>query len=172
MGFKISKIFARRECPICECPRPEPMSLFKIIWPVFILACLVVGLITYIAYLKRKEKSDETRRMNHDLSEINDIKRGLRNAIEELQRIEAAVRLPPPPTPADLLRQLISAVAPLWTHGGQEEEEDRCSICLAPFSEGEFVRTLKFGHLFHELCCDQWFQRSFTCVYCRQSLFE
>ena len=93
----------------------------------------------------------------------------LRKATDELLRMRAAARPQPAPTPEALFWQLITAAAPLGAFDGQGGS--CCSICLEPFFKGAAVRQLKCGHLFHALCCDQWFGKSLTCGFCRQALF-
>ena len=100
---------------------------------------------------------------------VEALKRKLRKATDELLRMRAAARPQPAPTPEALFWQLITAAAPLGAFDGQGGS--CCSICLEPFFKGAAVRQLKCGHLFHALCCDQWFGKSLTCGFCRQALF-
>lgn len=49
----------------------------------------------------------------------------------------------------------------------KEEEDQRCSICLDDFEDGEMVEFLDCFHLFHAHCIDQWLPLSQTCPVCR-----
>lgn len=46
---------------------------------------------------------------------------------------------------------------------GNELEETSCSICLDDFSDGQRVRKLPCGHVFHIACVDAWLKRTATC---------
>jgi|GEM_PF-2251608 len=51
--------------------------------------------------------------------------------------------------------------------------EDQCAICLDTFQET--VGKVSFGkcnHLFHEVCLQEWFERSGSCPMCRRLLTE
>ena len=49
----------------------------------------------------------------------------------------------------------------------EEEEEDKCTICLSEFEEEEDVRRLPCMHLFHVECVDQWLGQNKRCPICR-----
>ena len=74
------------------------------------------------------------------------------------------------PSPAALLRQLITSVAPSWAYVRQGRQAESCSICSQSLRKGAVVRRLKCGHIFHAQCIDEWLKKSFTCGYCRQTL--
>ena len=44
---------------------------------------------------------------------------------------------------------------------------DRCTICLSNFVDGDKVRTLPCFHVFHKECIDEWLQRNQTCPICK-----
>ncbi|CAG0919403.1 unnamed protein product [Notodromas monacha] len=48
-----------------------------------------------------------------------------------------------------------------------DEEEDKCTVCLSDFEEGEDVRRLPCLHLFHRNCVDQWLTQNKACPICR-----
>lgn len=52
---------------------------------------------------------------------------------------------------------------------GEEEEEegDKCTICLSEFEVDEDVRRLPCFHLFHVECVDQWLGQNKRCPICR-----
>eukprot|EP00930_Biecheleria_cincta_P035712 TRINITY_DN24544_c0_g1_i2.p1 TRINITY_DN24544_c0_g1~~TRINITY_DN24544_c0_g1_i2.p1 ORF type:complete len:294 (+),score=35.56 TRINITY_DN24544_c0_g1_i2:169-1050(+) len=45
----------------------------------------------------------------------------------------------------------------------KELEETSCSICLDAFGNGQRVRKLPCGHMFHVACVDAWLKRTATC---------
>ena len=47
-----------------------------------------------------------------------------------------------------------------------------CSICLCDFEEGDQVRKLICGHLYHENCVMKWLEKNSTCPICKTSLKE
>lgn len=49
------------------------------------------------------------------------------------------------------------------------EEEETCPICLVEYEDGDEVRTLSCGHLFHKDCIDQWLSEHTSCPGCRQN---
>ncbi|ESP01849.1 hypothetical protein LOTGIDRAFT_138976, partial [Lottia gigantea] len=55
--------------------------------------------------------------------------------------------------------------------GDEEEENDdqleKCTICLSEFEDGEDVRRLPCMHLFHIECVDQWLCTNKKCPICR-----
>lgn len=50
---------------------------------------------------------------------------------------------------------------------GQEDNTEKCTICLCEFEEGEDVRRLPCMHLFHVSCVDQWLTTVKFCPLCR-----
>ena len=50
---------------------------------------------------------------------------------------------------------------------GEEEEADKCTICLSEFEVDEDVRRLPCMHLFHVECVDQWLSQNKRCPICR-----
>ncbi|UYV81556.1 RNF111 [Cordylochernes scorpioides] len=48
-----------------------------------------------------------------------------------------------------------------------DQEEEKCTICLSEFEEGENVRRLPCMHLFHMGCVDQWLGTNKRCPICR-----
>ena len=103
-------------------------------------------------------------------SEVDFFIKGKANAKVHLTGYyESAVRPPSAPSPAALLRQLISSVAPSWAHVRQGAAES-CNICSQLLRKGAAVRRLTCGHVFHAKCIDEWLKKSFTCGYCRQAL--
>ena len=103
-------------------------------------------------------------------SEVDFFMKGDTNAKVHLTGYYEAVRPPSAPSPAALLRQLISSVAPSWVYVRQGRQAESCSICSQSLQKGAVVRKLKCGHIFHAECIDEWLKKSFTCGYCRQAL--
>ena len=54
--------------------------------------------------------------------------------------------------------------------GEEEEEADKCTICLSEFEVDEDVRRLPCMHLFHVECVDQWLSQNKRCPICRSGL--
>ncbi|CAK9096219.1 unnamed protein product [Durusdinium trenchii] len=50
------------------------------------------------------------------------------------------------------------------------KEHAMCSVCLSDYVEGEALRRLPCGHLFHRRCADEWLHRSCRCPLCVQSI--
>ena len=101
-------------------------------------------------------------------SEVDFFMKGDTNAKVHLTGYyESAVR----PSPAALLRQLITSVAPSWAYVRQGRQAESCSICSQSLRKGAVVRKLKCKHVFHAECIDEWLKKSFTCGFCRQALF-
>lgn len=48
-----------------------------------------------------------------------------------------------------------------------DEEADKCTICLSEFEQEEDVRRLPCMHLFHVECVDQWLSQNKRCPICR-----
>lgn len=49
-----------------------------------------------------------------------------------------------------------------------ESNNNECSICLDDINNGESIRKLDCGHVFHTNCVEQWINTYSTCPYCRQ----
>merc|ERR1712083_1114723 len=49
----------------------------------------------------------------------------------------------------------------------EEDDVDKCTICLCEFEEDEDVRRLPCMHLFHVPCVDQWLGLNKRCPICR-----
>lgn len=49
----------------------------------------------------------------------------------------------------------------------EEEEDEKCTICLSVFQDDEDVRRLPCMHLFHTECVDQWLVTNKRCPICR-----
>jgi len=47
-----------------------------------------------------------------------------------------------------------------------------CSVCICAYEEGEQLRLLPCGHVFHLRCIDEWLQQNSTCPNCRQSVVQ
>jgi hypothetical protein len=47
-----------------------------------------------------------------------------------------------------------------------------CPICLDEFTPRSDVRVLPCGHIYHELCIDQWFLRNQNCCLCKMDIFH
>ena len=52
----------------------------------------------------------------------------------------------------------------------EEEEADKCTICLSEFEVEEDVRRLPCMHLFHVECVDQWLGQNKRCPICRADI--
>ena len=46
----------------------------------------------------------------------------------------------------------------------------QCAICISEFNEGEEVRNLPCGHMFHIGCIDEWLGLNVTCPLCKQDV--
>jgi len=49
-------------------------------------------------------------------------------------------------------------------------EDTQCVICCEDLGEGEAVRTLRCGHVYHKECVDVWLRRSRLCCLCKQPI--
>ena len=47
------------------------------------------------------------------------------------------------------------------------EEEDMCAVCLSELEEGDVLRMLVCGHVFHGECVDPWVIGQQTCPLCK-----
>ncbi|KAJ8765710.1 hypothetical protein K2173_014832 [Erythroxylum novogranatense] len=55
----------------------------------------------------------------------------------------------------------------------QHRPASECAVCLSEFHEGESVRGLRCGHVFHKDCLDKWLQQGFaTCPLCRTQVLS
>lgn len=50
--------------------------------------------------------------------------------------------------------------------------EHPCAICLEEFTPQSEVRVLPCGHIYHEVCIDQWFLRNQSCCFCKMGIFQ
>ncbi|KAG9451626.1 hypothetical protein H6P81_011591 [Aristolochia fimbriata] len=54
---------------------------------------------------------------------------------------------------------------------GSTEAVAECAVCLCVVEEGEEVRELQCGHVYHRECLDRWLEQSgVTCPLCRRSV--
>uniref|UniRef100_A0A5B7A6X6 Putative E3 ubiquitin-protein ligase RNF38-like n=1 Tax=Davidia involucrata TaxID=16924 RepID=A0A5B7A6X6_DAVIN len=54
---------------------------------------------------------------------------------------------------------------------GSEGTTEECAVCLYKIEEGDEIRELRCGHLFHRVCLDRWVGfRHQTCPLCRDFL--
>jgi len=58
-------------------------------------------------------------------------------------------------------------IASTWSTGPPGAQ---CVICVEDLSEGESVRTLPCGHIYHQECIDLWLQRSRLCCLCKRPI--
>ena len=151
----------------------RPVACITLSTPKLIVLMITPVVIIFLIYMavsiKWQEDFDKMREENK--RKIDDLNVSLAVVTVTLQETLAEADAAPKPTPAALLRQLITAVAPSWAYAGQVGQAEICNICLQPFQKGAVVRRLKCGHIFHAQCTDKWFQKSFTCGYCRRALF-
>mmetsp|Transcript_29039 Transcript_29039/g.74632 ORF Transcript_29039/g.74632 Transcript_29039/m.74632 type:complete len:151 (+) Transcript_29039:27-479(+) len=63
--------------------------------------------------------------------------------------------------------ELKPAAAPVTTRQEELSDEMSCSVCMAPYLDGETLRTLPCCHRFHRCCVDPWLARSNTCPICQ-----
>ncbi|XP_059286116.1 E3 ubiquitin-protein ligase At4g11680-like [Lycium ferocissimum] len=49
-------------------------------------------------------------------------------------------------------------------------DDAECSICLSTYDDGDELRELPCGHLFHCTCIDKWLYMSATCPLCKRSI--
>ncbi|KAL2234939.1 RING-H2 finger protein ATL3-like [Sesamum indicum] len=58
-----------------------------------------------------------------------------------------------------------------YTKDAKSEELEECAVCLCRIEEGDEVRELRCGHLFHRVCLDRWIGYGHvTCPLCRNNL--
>ena len=51
-----------------------------------------------------------------------------------------------------------------------ENESERCTVCLCDFDSGDEVRALNCSHKFHVECIDQWLSINKKCPLCREDV--
>ncbi len=51
-----------------------------------------------------------------------------------------------------------------------DDETERCCICLNDFAEDESIRRLPCLHIFHKDCIDEWLRRNHKCPLCNMSV--
>lgn len=57
------------------------------------------------------------------------------------------------------------------TGGGEEDDEaEKCAICLGEYENDEMVKTLPCYHVFHSECVDRWLKVNKICPFCKQSI--
>ena len=57
-------------------------------------------------------------------------------------------------------------------HSIQRREDRECPICLEDFKEGDPVKRLPCGHIFHAACVKEWVvEVRGVCPLCRQGIF-
>lgn len=49
----------------------------------------------------------------------------------------------------------------------EEEDKHECGICFDSIVNGQDIRLLKCGHMFHKKCIKSWFKRQRNCPFCR-----
>lgn len=54
----------------------------------------------------------------------------------------------------------------------KEGEEDKCTICISEFTEGEELRKLPCKHIFHPQCVDTWLVQNSHCPVCKSDVNE
>eukprot|EP00928_Gymnodinium_smaydae_P057632 TRINITY_DN4084_c0_g2_i1.p1 TRINITY_DN4084_c0_g2~~TRINITY_DN4084_c0_g2_i1.p1 ORF type:complete len:467 (+),score=83.36 TRINITY_DN4084_c0_g2_i1:117-1517(+) len=57
-----------------------------------------------------------------------------------------------------------------WGEGDRSEAQAQCMVCLSDFSQGEEVRRLPCGHVFHATCIDEWLRRCMECPICKANV--
>lgn len=66
--------------------------------------------------------------------------------------------------------QVCDAVQEQGKDDNDQEDEERCVICLECFNDGDRLRVLPCGHHFHTSCIDKWLSGSFSHQDCYTSL--
>mmetsp|Transcript_167204 Transcript_167204/g.537087 ORF Transcript_167204/g.537087 Transcript_167204/m.537087 type:complete len:228 (-) Transcript_167204:92-775(-) len=77
----------------------------------------------------------------------------------------ASASAPPPADPAFVESHSLLSV---W--GAEGPAETQCVICCDDLAEGDEVRTLPCGHVYHKECVDEWLQRSRLCCLCKRPI--
>jgi hypothetical protein len=57
-----------------------------------------------------------------------------------------------------------------WQDTGAEDLQKQCMVCLSDFTDGEEVRRLPCGHVFHAPCIDEWLRRCTDCPICKANV--
>ena len=58
-------------------------------------------------------------------------------------------------------------------NGASLTEETRCAVCQDVIAPTDTCRRLRdCNHTYHQICIDQWFQRSVFCPTCRHDIRE
>ena len=52
-------------------------------------------------------------------------------------------------------------------HKALFDDNNNCIICMEGFSEGELVKQLMCGHIFHGDCIDHWLSQQKNCPFCK-----
>mmetsp|Transcript_76705 Transcript_76705/g.220166 ORF Transcript_76705/g.220166 Transcript_76705/m.220166 type:complete len:735 (+) Transcript_76705:650-2854(+) len=53
-----------------------------------------------------------------------------------------------------------------------DEEGDTCAICLTEFKEGDRVKSVPCGHMYHPECIDTWLRNAPKCPLCQQHVLS
>ena len=48
-----------------------------------------------------------------------------------------------------------------------EEADNKCTICMTEYEEGEVLKTLPCFHKYHKECIVEWFKHQNFCPFCR-----
>jgi Ring finger domain len=56
----------------------------------------------------------------------------------------------------------------IWCEEAEHLPDQTCSICLVEFCNGEVIRSIPCGHVFHATCLSCWLQSETTCPLCRE----
>jgi hypothetical protein len=56
----------------------------------------------------------------------------------------------------------------IWCEEDENLPDQNCSICLVEFCNGDLVRCIPCGHIFHSSCLNCWLQSETTCPLCRE----
>jgi len=68
-------------------------------------------------------------------------------------------------------KQLLNIKTDQFSHAKHGDEEQECPICLDPFVEGDDIRLLPCGHIFHQKCVDVWLlEQAHTCPLCKADM--
>jgi len=57
-----------------------------------------------------------------------------------------------------------------WEEIRHEHAQTQCMVCLSNFADGEEVRPLPCGHVFHAPCIDEWLRRCTDCPICKANV--
>ena len=69
----------------------------------------------------------------------------------------------------DLANEIIKTI-PAHSFNTQNKDSKECTICLETYNQGDLVKTIDCGHMFHQQCIDTWLISSLKCPLCRHSL--